>query len=203
LLNGCASAIIARVDGTATAKRSRKTGKPASGTSDADATDQASGKANAESREIARRLGAVMFGTASTAGEFLRTLEESGLTLTQCKVLTALGASSEREPRAAKDIATPIGASLPTVSRAVDALVRRDLVSRVEDTDDRRVRNLVLTDDGERLVRQLLATRIDGLAAFIADLTPNQRRKLATALDSLLEREEIATAYRELKEDLK
>ena len=145
-----------------------------------------------EAREIARRLGAVMFGTASTAGEFLRTLEESGLTLTQCKVLTALGASGNREPKAAKDIAVPIGASLPTVSRAVDVLVRRELVSRVEDSDDRRVRNLVLTEDGERLVRRLLATRIDGLAAFIADLTPTQRRKLASALESLLEREEIA-----------
>jgi DNA-binding MarR family transcriptional regulator len=185
------------VDGTATAKRDDVTKR------DAEASERGAPRADAEAREIARRLGAVMFGTASTAGEFLRTLEESGLTLTQCKVLTALGASGEREPRAAKDIAAPIGASLPTVSRAVDALVRRDLVSRVEDSEDRRVRNLVLTDEGERLVRQLLATRIDGLAAFIADLTPSQRRKLATALDSLLEREEIATAYRELKEDLK
>jgi DNA-binding MarR family transcriptional regulator len=158
-------------------------------------------RAGAEAREIARRLGAVMFGTSSTAGEFLRTLEESGLTLTQCKVLTALGASAGGGPRAAKDIADPIGASLPTVSRAVDVLVRRNLVRRVADTDDRRVRNLVLTDGGERLVRQLLATRIDGLAAFIADLTPTQRRKLAAALDSLLEREEIARAYRELQED--
>jgi DNA-binding MarR family transcriptional regulator len=164
-------------------------------------TPEAPGAA-AEAREIARRLGAVMYGTASTAGEFLRTLEESGLTLTQCKVLTALAAGGDREPRAAKDIAAPIGASLPTVSRAVDALVRRDLVRRAEDADDRRVRNLVLTDEGERLVRQLLAARLDGLAAFIADLNSSQRRKLAAALDSLLEREEIATAYRQLKEDL-
>jgi DNA-binding MarR family transcriptional regulator len=158
---------------------------------------------DAEAREIARRLGAVMHGTASTAGEFLRALEESGLTLTQCKVLTALATGDARRPRAAKDIAAPIGASLPTVSRAVDVLVRRGLVRRGEDADDRRVRNLVLTEEGERLVRQLLAARLDGLAAFIADLTRAQRRKLATALDSLLEREEIATAYRELQEELR
>jgi DNA-binding MarR family transcriptional regulator len=172
------------MEGTATAKR-----------------DQLAG-ADAEARELARRLGAVMHGTASTAGEFLRTLEDSGLTLTQCKVLTALATGGDREPRAAKDIAAPIGASLPTVSRAVEALVQRDLVRRVEDNDDRRVRNLLLTEEGERLVHQLLAARLDGLATFIADLTQTQRRKLATALDSLLEREEIATAYRELKEDL-
>jgi DNA-binding MarR family transcriptional regulator len=171
------------MEGAATAKRDRLAGP------------------NAEAREIARRLGAVMYGTSSTAGEFLRTLEDSGLTLTQCKVLTALATGGDREPRAAKDIAVPIGASLPTLSRAVEVLVQRDLVRRIEDTDDRRVRNLMLTEEGERLVRQLLAARLDGLAAFIADLTQTQRRKLATALDSLLEREQIATAYRELKED--
>jgi hypothetical protein len=44
---------------------------------------------------------------------------------------------------------------------------------------------------------------VDGLATFIAELSPAQRRKLSTALDSLLEREEIAIAYEELKEDLK
>jgi len=159
-------------------------------------------RADAQAREIARRFGAVMYGTASTAGEFFRTLEESGLTLTQVKVLTALASGSHGEPRAAKDIVGRTGTSLPTVSRAVDALVRGGLVRRAADTEDRRVRNLVLTEAGERLVRQLLAARMDGLEAFVADLTQAQRRKLSAALDSLLEREEIATAYRELREDL-
>jgi DNA-binding MarR family transcriptional regulator len=155
-----------------------------------------------EAREIARRLGAVLFATATTAGEFFRTMAESGLTLTQCKVLTALAPGAKGEPQAAKDIAARTGASLPTVSRAVDVLVRGGLVRRDEDTEDRRVRNLALTDAGERLARQLLAARVDGLAAFIAGLSQAQRRKLASALDSLLEREEVANAYRELKEDL-
>ncbi len=160
-------------------------------------------KSDGEVREVAHRLGAVMYATATTAREFFRTLEESGLTLTQCKVLTALAAGARREPQAAKDIAAGTGASLPTVSRAVDVLVRKNLVRRDEDTDDRRVRNLTLTEDGQRLARQLLAARMDGLAAFITDLTQAQRRKLSAALDSLLEREEVATAYRVLKEDLK
>jgi DNA-binding MarR family transcriptional regulator len=160
-------------------------------------------KTDAEAREIAHRLGAVMYATATTASEFFRTLEESGLTLTQCKVLTALTPGAHGEPQAAKDIAARTGASLPTVSRAVDVLVRRNLVRRDEDTEDRRIRNLTLTEDGERLARQLLAARMDGLAIFIAGLTQSQRRKLAAAVDSLLEREEVATAYRELNEDLK
>jgi DNA-binding MarR family transcriptional regulator len=160
-------------------------------------------RTNAEAREIARRLGAVLYATAATAGEFFRTLEESELSLTQCKVLIALIPGSEGEPQAAKHVAARTGSSLPTLSRAIDALVRRDLILREEDPHDRRVRNLVLTEQGERLARQLLSTRVDGLAAFIADLSPAQRRKLSTALDSLLERDEIAVAYRELKEDLR
>jgi len=143
-----------------------------------------------------------MYATATTAGEFFRTLEESGLTLTQCKVLTALTPGAKGEPQAAKDIAARTGASLPTVSRAVDVLVRRELVRRDEDTEDRRVRNLTLTVDGERLGRQLLAARMDGLAAFIAHLSQTQRRKLSDAVDSLLELDQVATAYRELTEDV-
>ena len=158
-------------------------------------------RAGAEPRELAHRLGALIYATATTAGEFFRALEESGLTLTQCKVLTALTPGAHGEPQAAKDIAARTGVSLPTVSRAVDALVRRDLVRRDEDAEDRRVRNLTLTSAGERLGRQLLAARMDGLAAFIAELTPTQRKKLADAVDSLLEVEPVATAYRELKED--
>ena len=154
-----------------------------------------------EARELARQLGAVMYATAATAGEFFRTLEATELTLTQCKVLTALIPGPEGEPQAAKHVAARTGASLPTLSRAIDALVRRDLVVREEDPDDRRVRNLVLTEQGERLARQLLSTRVDGLATFIADLTAAQRRKLSAALDSLMERDEIADAYREMKED--
>jgi DNA-binding MarR family transcriptional regulator len=115
----------------------------------------------------------------------------------------ALIPGREGEPQAAKHVAARTGVSLPTLSRAIDALVRRDLVRRDEDPADRRVRNLVLTEQGERLARQLLSTRVDGLATFIAELSAAQRHKLSTALDSLLEREEIAIAYEELKEDLK
>src|SRR5436309_13585108 len=99
---------------------------------------RAANKSDGGAREIAHRLGALMYATATTAGEFFRTLEESGLTLTQCKVLTALTPGAQGEPQAAKDIAARTGASLPTVSRTVDALVPPELVRRDEDSDDRR-----------------------------------------------------------------
>jgi DNA-binding MarR family transcriptional regulator len=169
-------------------------------------TPAAAAKASTNSREVARRLAALMYASAA-AGDFLRRLEESGLSLSQCKVLTALAPdpgpapAGDGEPRSAKQVAARIGASLPTVSRAVDALVRRGLVARAEDADDRRVRQLALTEEGERLVRELVARRVDGLAEFVDDLNAAQRRKLTAAVDSLLERAEIAAAYRQLKED--
>jgi DNA-binding MarR family transcriptional regulator len=156
-------------------------------------------KPGSETRELARGLAALIYGTAA-AGEFMRAVEESGLTLTQCKVLTALSAEAE-EPRAARDVAAITGASLPTVSRAVDVLVRNGLVTRDEDEEDRRVRQLTLTANGRRLVGELVAHRVEGLAGFIAGLNSAQRRKLGAALDALLEHEQIATAYRQLREE--
>jgi DNA-binding MarR family transcriptional regulator len=157
-------------------------------------------KVSAEERELARRLAALLSGTAA-AGEVLQKMEETGLTLTQCKVLSALGREDAGEPSTAKDVAERVGASLPTISRAVDVLVRRDLVVREENAEDRRVRHLVLTEEGERLVRDLLTARMEGIEAFVASLTAGQRRKLSSALEELLEREEIASAYRHLREE--
>ena len=145
-----------------------------------------------------------MYADGADGGTAIRALEESGLTLTQCKVLTALIPGPEGEPQAAKHVAARTGASLPTLSRAIDALVRRDLVrprggprrSPGPQPHPHRAGRSAWRDSSS-------STRMDGLATFIADLTPAQRRKLSAALDSLLEREEVAVAYRELKEDLK
>ena len=72
-----------------------------------------------------------------------------------------------------------------SVSRAVDELARRRLITRVEDPDDRRVRRLSVTEKGRRLAGEILAARLADLEAFAASLTPAQRRKLDAALSQL------------------
>jgi DNA-binding MarR family transcriptional regulator len=154
-----------------------------------------------ELRETAARLGAFLRHIfIFSGGEHLRKLEESGLSLTQVKTLLMLAGPEGEEPYAGRDIAERLRISLPSVSRAVDGLARKRLVKRVEDPDDRRVRRLSITDKGRRLAGEIAAARLADLEAFAASLTAAQRRKLDTALEAVLESDEIRATVRELQE---
>jgi DNA-binding MarR family transcriptional regulator len=133
-------------------------------------------------------------------GNQLRVIEECGLSLTQCKALLELGGLG-RKPRAKQvsDLAETFGVSVPSMSRAVDCLVRQRLATRVEDPEDRRVRRVEITAKGKELVDTLLVVRQAGMESFAAGLSTVQRRKLDAALDALMDREDIAETYQHLK----
>jgi DNA-binding MarR family transcriptional regulator len=185
LRKGCSYAIIVLVEPATTSKPE----------STSTATD-------AEVHEIAAKLGAVVSHIfLSDRGEQLRVMEESGLSITQIKTLLALAGPGETaEPRQITEIGEQLGLSPPTVSRAVDGMVRKRLISRVEDEEDRRVRRIAITAKGEQLVGKLVSLRLANLERFASSLTAAQRRKLGAALESMLEREEIAATYSDLKE---
>ena len=133
-------------------------------------------------------------------GNQLRVIEESGLSITQCKVLLELGGLGQTaEAWQVGDLAEVFGVSLPSMSRAVDALVKKKLATRVEDPDDRRVRQVRITARGKDLVETLLTVRQTGMEAFAATLSAVQRRKLDAAVEALMDRDDIATAYEHLK----
>ena len=168
--------------------------------SDIAATVERAG-ASAAAQDTAARLSALMRHVfLYDRGNQLRVIEECGLSMTQCKALLELGGLGEvREPRQVGELAETFGVSVPSMSRAVDALVCDRLATRVEDPDDRRVRRVAITEKGKKLVDTLLVVRQAGLEAFAASLSPAQRRKLDAAVDSLMDRDDIAETYQHLK----
>ncbi len=154
-----------------------------------------------EAQDTAARLSALMRHVfLYDRGNQLRVIEESGLSMTQCKALLELGGIGESaDPRQVSDLAETFGTSVPSMSRAVDALVKKKLVTRLEDPDDRRVRRVAITARGKKLVDTLLVVRQAGLEAFAESLTAAQRRKLDAAIESLMDRDDIAATYEHLK----
>jgi DNA-binding MarR family transcriptional regulator len=157
---------------------------------------------SSEAQETAARLSALMRHVfLYDRGNQLRVIEESGLSMTQCKALLELGGLGEAsEPRQVSELADRFGVSAPSMSRAVDALVKGKLATRLEDPDDRRVRRVAITEKGKALVDTLLVVRQAGLEAFAQSLTAAQRRKLDAAVEALMDREDIAATYEHLKE---
>jgi DNA-binding MarR family transcriptional regulator len=134
-------------------------------------------------------------------GNLLRVIEESGLSMAQCKTLFELGGlGEESEARQVGELAETLGVSLPSMSRAVDGLVKKRLATRVEDPDDRRVRRVAITERGKKLVDTLVVVRQAGMETFASSLTTAQRRKLDAAVEALMDRPDIAAAYEHLKE---
>jgi DNA-binding MarR family transcriptional regulator len=165
--------------------------------------ERAATKVGREEQETAARLTALFRHLfLYDRGNQLRVIEESGLSMTQCKALLELGGrGGEAETWQVGDLAEVFGVSVPSMSRAVDALVKAALATRVEDPDDRRARQVRITAKGKKLVDTLLTLRQTGIEAFAATLSPAQRRKLDAAVDSLMDRDDIAATYEHLRGD--
>jgi len=127
-------------------------------------------------------------------GEVLRVIDESGLTFAQMKILVELQARDD-ELDTVTALAEALGISAASASRAADGMVRKKLVTRLEDANDRRVKRLALTASGQRLADRIISARLAGLEEFTGSLQADERKKLESALDVLLERPEMAEIY--------
>ena len=147
-------------------------------------------------KELAYRFGAVMMRCFhADDGAALRELDASGLTFTQMKALFAL-AGERDEPFTLKSLAEAMGLSDPAASRAIEGLVKRGLVTRVEDEVDRRVRRLAPSAAGREIAERIQAARLAGIGQFLATLSDEEREKLDELLELLLDRDDVATVYR-------
>src|SRR4051794_14002325 len=152
---------------------------------------------SSDDRDLALRLGSLMLCTlGSEGGAVIKAIDDTGLNFPQMKALVSLAGHDDSPPTTVKDIAERLGISLASASRAVDDLVKRKLATRVEDSDDRRVRRVALTADGQGIADELFAARLVGLERFIASLSAVERRKLGAALELLIQRDDVGEAYR-------
>lgn len=115
--------------------------------------------------------------------EMFSILGELDLTLTQMKTLGMLDDCVEEI--SVKALSERLGLSLPATSRTVDGLLRRGLLSRHEDAEDRRVKRVRLTDAGRDVVHRIATARLQGLETFAASLSDDQRAELMAALAGL------------------
>jgi DNA-binding MarR family transcriptional regulator len=123
---------------------------------------------------------------ASTHRDLFAAIEKAGLSITQVKCLQVLYESDG--PRSLGAVSEALGLSLPAISRAVDALVRRGDVKREEDPRDRRSKLVTLTPRGRSTSERLLALRMAGIRAFVAELEPAEQEALGKALTPVVSR---------------
>ena len=140
-------------------------------------------------RELARQLAAFfLWMTNSSNQDFLPRISELELTLTQMKALFQLTTVDEL---ALNQVADGLGLSDAATSRAVDGLVKRELVERSEDVSDRRIKRVRLTPRGRKTIDELAAIRIATFQRLVEGLSDPERTKLAEALEPVLSRQDL------------
>jgi DNA-binding MarR family transcriptional regulator len=118
--------------------------------------------------------------SAALSGEYQ---ERYGLDIPGWRVLATLG--FRNDACSAQYIAHCTRTHKSTISRAVTALMTRQLVERVENEDDRREFRLRMTRKGKALYEQLIPRLLRKESEIMACLTPGEQKDFARLLGKI------------------
>jgi len=113
---------------------------------------------------------------------FARKLLKRGVTVAEWVILRELYGREEMSPGVVAELA---GMTRGAVSKLVDRLVGKELVSRQGRSDDRRFQEIALTAAGRRIVPSLAALADRNDEEFFASLSAREREALLATLKRL------------------
>ena len=125
--------------------------------------------------------------------EFFNYLKISDLSMLQAYALTYIYYNG---PSKISDICDHMMVSVAAASQMVDRLEKQKWVRRISSVEDRRVRNVVLSDAGESFVKQSISARRSWLQELPPQLTIEQQVQVTESLKILisLSRDETGAA---------
>jgi DNA-binding MarR family transcriptional regulator len=130
-----------------------------------------------EAQQVASLLSSVLRGVRTGADDPVVDLPLAQLRL--CNVLA-------EGPRPMSEVSREIGTSLSAVTQIADRLEHAGLIKRVPRADDRRVRCLQLTEQGEKMVQVHQEMRIRRISKVLEQLTCQERRMVVEGLELLV-----------------
>ena len=131
-------------------------------------------------------LDAVLTASRALVAMAARSLADVGeeVTLTQYRSLVVI---ASRGPQGVASLAEAVAVTPPTASRLVDRLVRKGLVRRRSDRNDRRQVRIALTASGRDLVDLVTERRRQEIAALLTSISPELQQPMAAGLQQLAE----------------
>jgi MarR family transcriptional regulator, organic hydroperoxide resistance regulator len=139
-------------------------------------------ESEAISRDVLRHLMGVMHAMKDHVASLAATLD---LTPSQLAALSHLDV-----PRSQRELAESLHFDASNITDIVDRLEARGLVVRTVDPDDRRIRRIVRTPEGEALRRRALDEAL-ATAPTVAPLSASEQRTLCELLGKIAEPVEL------------
>src|SRR6201993_1910726 len=130
----------------------------------------------------------ILVKTVQAATKYLYAgLEKTGIDDTDFRILEAL---LNKGPLPVNTIGPKVFLTPGSISTAVERLVERGLVNRVESPEDRRIRVVSLTPKGKRLIAPIFHKHAAEIRKVFADVSPKELRALETTLKKIGKRAE-------------
>jgi DNA-binding MarR family transcriptional regulator len=130
--------------------------------------------------------------SAALSGEYQ---ERYGLDIPEWRVLATLGFRDDA--RSAQYISHCTRTHKSTISRAVTALMKRQLVERVENQDDRREFALRMTRKGKALYEELIPRLLAKESEIMSCLSARERKDFAAMLGKIEQSLDLVQTSRE------
>ncbi|HEX4321192.1 MAG TPA: MarR family transcriptional regulator [Acidobacteriaceae bacterium] len=142
------------------------------------------GRKQVEVSELTEHVGFwLRFVSNHVSQAFARKLLASGVTVAEWVMLREMYSESTLTPSA---LAGKTGLTRGAVSKLVDRLLHKRLLTREERSDDRRFQTIALTDEGRKMVPKLAALADENDAEFFSAITKSEREALLATLKKLV-----------------
>lgn len=132
----------------------------------------------------------IRFVSNHVSHAFARKLLASGVTVAEWVVMREMFDDEETSPGI---LAERIGMTRGGVSKLVDRLVSKKLITRRERSDDRRFQSIALTAAGRRLIPQLAALADQNDEEFFHPLSVGERAALIITMKKLVQAHSLQT----------
>jgi DNA-binding MarR family transcriptional regulator len=119
---------------------------------------------------------------------FRRKMAGRGVTVAEWVVLREL---FKREPMAPSALAERLCMTRGAISKLVERLVRKSLVTRTADDEDRRYQAVALTARGQALVPELAALADRNDAEFFGALSASERKTLKRLMKQIVQKRDL------------
>jgi DNA-binding MarR family transcriptional regulator len=111
--------------------------------------------------------------------------KEKGLSMSQIGALLRIFRGGKSS---VSDIGDNLGVTSAAASQMLERLVQQGLILRKEDPDDRRVRQIILTETGHQVIQESLAARQSWLENLAHTLTDIEKEQIITSLNILIDK---------------
>jgi DNA-binding MarR family transcriptional regulator len=133
--------------------------------------------------EVGALLHAYLDAVALVEPAQARLWQSARLTLVQIRILRHL----RETPRSAGQLGRAVGLSPTSITRVIDRLEERGLVTRRRDEQDRRRVEVRIAPEGLRVLGEVKVLKGTSLHRAMEAMPPDQRRRVTEALGELIE----------------